>query len=166
MTFASLLKEKKGVSEKLKDELGLLKKYKALCLVKISDTNTVRELVTWLSILPANFVIVWEWNSSSQNITYIDVVSEKNYKWFDCLLCDDCMDDMQTLIKSWVVPIINTWSHLDGILNEFNPVKNQWNAFIYDNICSWDMYYAVVRYLENYKFPFDNKNLVRNISEM
>jgi hypothetical protein len=25
------------------------------------------------------------------------------------------------------------------------------------------MYYAIIRYLENYKFPYDNRNLVKNV---
>jgi hypothetical protein len=31
---------------------------------------------------------------------------------------------------------------------------------------SWDIFYSIIRYLENYKFPYDNKALVKNILDI
>jgi hypothetical protein len=65
--------------------------------------------------------------------------------------------------NKWVVPIILKDHHITNLLSEFNAKRSQWNSFIFDNNNLCDIYYAVIRYLENYKFPFDNKTLVKNI---
>lgn len=166
MTFAWLIKEKKQENENIVKKYSLVKKNKALCLIKLSDSKIVDLLSEWLCVLPANFVICGSWKTNVSNVVYNENIEVDEMKWFDAVVCDDCLNDLQTLIKYGIVPIINSGTHLNNILSEFSPVKNQWNAYIYNTKSAWDIYYAIVRYIENYKFPFDNKNLVRNISEM
>ena len=45
-------------------------------------------------------------------------------------------------------------------------ISNTWNSFLYDSDIMWSMFYALVGYLENSKFSFDNKNLVKNVLEV
>jgi hypothetical protein len=51
-------------------------------------------------------------------------------------------------------------------LTEFNASKVEWNAFIFESNALCDIYYAIIRYLENYKFPYDNKALVKNVLDI
>jgi hypothetical protein len=66
---------------------------------------------------------------------------------------------MTKYIKKWITPIV--LKNKEFI--EFNPLKNEWNAFFYETLDKWSIFYTIVRYMENYKFPFDNKNLVTNL---
>jgi hypothetical protein len=42
-------------------------------------------------------------------------------------------------------------------------MKNEGNSYFYDSESKWLVFWAIIRYMENYKFPFDNKNLVKNV---
>ena len=42
-------------------------------------------------------------------------------------------------------------------------MKDEGNAYLYDEDNEWSVFYALARYLENYKISFDNKNLVKNV---
>jgi hypothetical protein len=42
-------------------------------------------------------------------------------------------------------------------------MKNEGNSFYYEESNHWSIFYSIVRYMENYKFPFDNKNLIKNV---
>jgi hypothetical protein len=66
-------------------------------------------------------------------------------------------------LQAWIVPIISSKNPLNSILKEFNPMRNEWNSYLFEQDDRWAIFYALVRYLENFKFPFDNKNLVKNV---
>lgn len=62
-----------------------------------------------------------------------------------------------------VTPLINEKNYLGSILQEFSAGRGEGNAYLYEKGNSWSAYYALVRYLENHKFPYDNRNLVKNV---
>jgi hypothetical protein len=101
-------------------------------------------------IIYKNAVITWELDN--------DVLS-----WFDFIVCDDDLSDIKSYIEKGITPITLRKNHLSTSLTEFNPLKNEWNSFFFEDLNKWDIFYTIVRYMENYKFPFDNKNLVNNL---
>jgi hypothetical protein len=42
-------------------------------------------------------------------------------------------------------------------------MKSEGNAFLYDMYDEWSIFYALIKYVENTKFPFDNKALIENV---
>ena len=42
-------------------------------------------------------------------------------------------------------------------------MRSEWNAYFYDESNKWSIFSSIVKYMENYTFPFDNKNLVKNV---
>jgi len=167
MIFSDLIKEKRKVSESIKSIYSLPKKHKATWLIKIENTLLLKELEEWLAHLPANFVIESEnfetnWYS---NIT-VSWNTQKIHHWFDFIICDSNIEWLNEYFSKWIVPITSEVNQLWSILKEFNPIKNEWNSYLYNDENKWSIFYSVVRYLENYKFPFDNKNLVKNIFEV
>jgi hypothetical protein len=76
---------------------------------------------------------------------------------------DNSISQISDYTSVGVTPIINKNNHLSIILKEFNPMKNEGNTFYYDESNHWCIFYSIVRYMENYKFPFDNKNLIKNV---
>jgi hypothetical protein len=84
-------------------------------------------------------------------------------QWIDAIMCN-CEDiSLEWVMKKWVVPIVNEKSYLGKILQEFHPGRAEWNAYLYEKDSHWSAYYALVRYLENHKFPYDNRNLIKNV---
>jgi len=162
MTLAKILKEKKENKTKLLKQNNLGNTKLPLGLIKLNWELIDQVLVDALKILPANFIISTEKEfEENKNIWYANI--ENLNSWYDFIVCDDCEENIQDLLKKWLVPIIFSKHHISPILKEFNAQKIEWNAFIFDNNQLCDIYYAIIRYLENYKFPYDNKALVKNI---
>lgn len=167
MLLPKLLKQKKEYSDNIKIDFKLLKRNKALWFILINDKKVLSELIIWLSYLPANFIILWDNFLKKQynNISFSNNVDDFSI-WFDFLVCNECNKNIINYFKQWIVPIIKNDNYFSSLLTEFNAIKTQWNSFIFNNNNSWDIYYAIIRYLENYKFPYDNKSLVKNVLEI
>lgn len=167
MNLSELIREKRKLSENIKNLYSLPKKNKALGLIKLKNIELINKLQFWLKELPVNFIIDTKENIESLNSNiWISNNTNKLDYWFDFIVCDNTIENICNYFWKWVTPIIIKDSHLSNIITEFNPLKNEWNSYLYEKEDEWNIFYAIARYLENYKFPFDNKNLVKNISEM
>jgi len=166
MNITSVLAEKKENSLKLKKALGILLKFKPLGLIQLNDTELTKSLLKWLKSLPAGFVVYIK-DQKTEIITNNTVITWELDKsvlsWFDFIVCDDNINDIELYIEKGITPIALRKNHLSAKLSEFNPLKNEGNSFFYESLNKWDIFYTIVRYMENYKFPFDNKNLVKNV---
>ena len=167
MTFPQLLKEKSEASQRIIENYNLPKKNKALWLIIVREWANLAMILEWLQILPANFVVVSpiEYDTISKNITFI-LDDNIELSAFDFMVTDDNDYNINDCIHKWVVCIVNNEHNSKSLLEEFNPIKNEWNAYIFGLNSSWSIFYAIVRYLENFKFPFDNKNLVKKLFDM
>lgn len=166
MNITSVLAEKKENSLKLKKALGILLKYKPLWLIRLSDNDLTNSLIKGLKILPTGFVVYSEWAKTeilSNNVVITWSLNDSVLSWFDFVVCDDEIENIDMYIEKWITPIVLWKNNISTILTEFNPLKNEWNAFFYENLEKWSIFYAIIRYMENFKFPFDNKNLVKNV---
>jgi len=165
MTIASILKNKKENKEKLLNIYNLKDSKKALWLLILSDNLINEVLFDALKILPANFIVIFK----NEIANYKNIVVSKDViqdSWFDFIICDDCEDNLMKYLKIWVVPIVYKNHHITNLLSEFNAAKIEWNSFIFENNTFCDIYYAIIRYLENYKFSYDNKALVKNVLDI
>ncbi len=167
MTINDLIKEKRKNSDSIRNLYLLPPKNKPIGVIKLEDKKMLKKLLVWLSELPSNFVVIWEEKDFDkyENIAFSKNVDKLEY-WFDFLVCDKSEKKLNNYFWKWVVPITPKASILSPILKEFNPLKNEWNSYLYENTNYFSIFYAIIRYLENYKFPFDNKNLVKNVYEI
>jgi len=166
MHISSLLTEKKKNNLIIKSTYWLLQKYKPLWLIRISDQSIRNNLIEWLKFINAWFVVISQWEENilvSKNIAIVNWVDDSMLSWFDFVVSDDNIEKISDYLWVWIAPIIIRDNHLSNILKEFNPMKNEWNAYFYDEKNHWSITYSVIRYIENYKFPFDNKNLIKNV---
>ena len=166
MNLSELTREKRRYSDLIKSEYSFPKNNKCIWLIKIKDKEILSELIKGMAFLPMNFIVISEeaFTKNSDNIVFIDDISTHEI-WVDFVVFDDEESSLDNYFKKWITPIVSKTSHLSSILNEFNPMKNEGNSFLYDETNAWSIFYSLVRYLENYKFPFDNKNLVKNVFE-
>ncbi|PID86240.1 hypothetical protein CSB08_01450 [Candidatus Gracilibacteria bacterium] len=163
MNISQLLKEKKLNSRLIKENYNFLKKNKALGIILISDINVLEQLLVGCRALPVNFVVYTKNNFDidANNIVFSE--SDEINSGFDFIVTDNNVVGIDNYLKKGIVPIIPEKNYMRSILKEFNPMKNEGNSFFYDNSDAWSIFYSIVRYLENYKFSFDNKNLVKNV---
>ncbi len=167
MGLTEILNEKKRQAESLKTKYKLLKKNKILWVVSIDNKEHLSYLLDWLSVLPLDLIVLTnEPFKDYPNIIYQDSIEDELLLGIDFIICDTCLNNVEKYLKKWVVPIVSKDCYLNKVLNDFNPVKSEWNAFFYDKINPWSIFYSVVRYLENHKFPYDNRNLVKNVLDI
>lgn len=166
MNISGTLAEKRAINTELKKNYWLFQKFKPLGLIKLSNKELTQELIEGLKVLSAAFVVVVEDATEqqiSQNVFITQNVDNSTLSWFDFVVSDNDISQISDYTSAGVTPIINKDNHLNTILKEFNPLKNEGNSFYYDEINHWAIFYTIVRYMENYKFPFDNKNLIKNV---
>jgi len=165
--FSALIKEKQLNNIDLRKKYKFQNQYKNIWLIKINNESKVKKLINWLAVLPANFIVI----SDLENINLSNVLVTKTSfvpnSWFDFIVCDDESNcKINTLFKKWIIPVINKNSPINSILMEFNPMANEWNSFLYSENNEWSIFYALVRCLENLKFPQDKKNLIKNVFDI
>lgn len=65
--------------------------------------------------------------------------------------------ELRTCLANGVVPIAPAHS----LLQNYNPVQETGNAFLYETPTKWHCFAALVRALETHKFPFDWRTIQR-----
>lgn len=167
MTQKVLITKKKEVASEMLKKYDFVRSNKLLGVVKISNQEVLGKLIDWFPTLPVNFLIISDFEVTEYtNIKKIQDISESEVDGLDFIICDKEIDKLDVFYKKGVVPIIENKNYLSSILSEFNPIKNEWNSFIYSDLNEWNIFYALIRYMENSKFSFDNKNLIHNVSEI
>ena len=168
MNISELFAKKTDARDKLKSQFWLPKRSKVLIAVSFSDIQMMNFLIPWLAVLPVNFLVFGKENTKfeAKNIKYIDSKDNFDMTWVDALLwsCEDMIIEKE--MRLWVVPILNQKNYLGKILSEFEPARWEGNCYLYENDSAWSAYYALVRYIENHNFPYDNRNLVKNVVEV
>lgn len=165
MTLSEVLAGKTVARDEYKSTYSLPRRSKILIAVHFTDTTMTKKILEWLEILPANFIVFWEnlEKIEAKNISYSNTINSFDMQWIDAIMCN-CEDvSLESAMKLWVVPIVNENNYLGKILQEFHPGRAEGNAYLYEKDSHWSAYYALVRYLENHKFPYDNRNLVKNV---
>ena len=169
MQLSKLLIQKTKYKNILIREFWLLRKNKTIWLIDITDKNLLKNLLPWLMKLPVNFIILLDEKNFSlnsiKNIAFTDKIELEKKIGFDFIIWDDEVESLENYFKYWVVPIVKKDNYLSSILKEFDAKNYSWNSFLYDELDEFSIFFAVVRYLENKKFPYDNKNLVKNLLE-
>jgi len=166
MSFANLIKDKKQANAALVQKYNFPKTNKAVGLVKIQDAKVLKKLLKWCAWLKTNFIVMTNdvFELESKNISYI----AENWilsTGLDFVICDEATDCITQCFEQGIAPIIASTSNVSSLLSQFNPMRNEGNAYMYDSVNEWSIFATLIRYLENYKFAFDNKNLVKNIFE-
>lgn len=156
--------EKKKYSKVLKDFFNFKTKNKATWLIVVKEKEEIDFLLEWLEILSCDFIIKTEKEIQEKiNLIKANDLNKDLLLWIDFVVADNNSEWLSELFNSWVTPIIPNNNHLSSIMKEFDPLSSEWNCYLYEDKNKWSMYYAIIRYLENYKFPYDNRNLVKNV---
>lgn len=68
---------------------------------------------------------------------------------------------MENALRYGVIPVCQKHK----LLEDYNPVQEAGNAFVFQNATVWQSFAAVVRALETLKFPFDWRTIQRHAME-
>lgn len=165
MDYSTIANNKTTTRNELKSKYSFPKRPKIIVAIHLSSAEQTNFVADGLSCLPVNFIVVWSkfTDVDQKNVAYINDFSEIDTDGVDAIICDNESGKIEDFMKQWIVPIICEKNYLGKILTEFSAARGEWNAYIYDSDSNWSIYYALIRYLENLKFPYDNRNLVKNV---
>lgn len=174
------LKWKPNEKERLQKLLWLKvdkKKFVIWNVISLTDKNCTVELlksVEWLLELWIQFIMTtsaeekyqWPIEALIEKFPWQIVLSNDTEEWIrDIFAIADIwifLSFEEGLISSAMsygcIPVcIN--SNNNQIIQNFNPLLEKWNAFVFDKASQWNIFEAVIRARESYKFPYDWENL-------
>ena len=100
------------------------------------------------------------------NIVFMSHGEKVDGEECDACITDGCWDlDLVNLMKHSVVPIVPKDHSLITSLREFDPMKFEGNAFIYDTVNSYLIFEKLICYLENIRYVGDKRTLLNNIGK-
>jgi len=73
----------------------------------------------------------------------------------------ECMKEAQNAMQYGVIPIISE----QDFVEDYDPVQEKGNAFVYSEGSPWSFFATLIRALENFKFPYDWKNIAVSAME-
>ena len=111
-----MLNIKKEKNTLMRKEYPLMKKFKPIGLMKLENKDVLKDLRDGLLNISAGFVIEVKWVKDLHeeiwpNILAVWEVKTDLLPWFDFIVCDDDIKNLETYLKSWLVPIINKNNH-------------------------------------------------------
>jgi len=165
MTISRLLLEKKEKKIQLRKKFNITWKTRALWWI-CPEVELTEDFLEGLSFCEADFIVMKDISNFTQRkniFTTQNEVYSEDVGGFDFFLCNGKSQNIHDFLKEGIVPLVYKKNYLSSILKDFNPIKGEGNSFFYDEENKWSMYTALIKYLENYKFPYDNKNLVKNL---
>ena len=158
----TLLSDKKNYSNIVKNNYFPTSKNKINALVILSDENLLSQLEAGLKVLPVNFLVLSKWTSDN-NIVY-DAQVKNDLLWgFDVVISDNGVEWLQKYFQNGIVPVVPTNNYLKTILSEFEVLDGEGNAFLYEENNIWSLFFALSRFIENHKYTYDHKVLVKNV---
>lgn len=129
--------------------------------IRSQESRILKDLLNGISSIRLTALVIGE---------KMDLPEAKNIHWLpetersDAYKASDFViilnNNVAAVLDKGCVPI----AQLDGNGTvDYNPLLEKGNGFYFENPTAWEIFAAVVRGLETYKFPYDWENLVREI---
>ncbi len=94
-----------------------------------------------------------------------DELRHRLYAAADLLLVagesEECLKEAKNAMAYGVIPVMGP----QNFATDYDPVQEKGNAFIYTQKSPWSVFGACIRALENYRFPYDWKNIALEAME-
>lgn len=126
------------------------------------NTKTEKTPVIYLAASVKNEVL----NTLRKGLSHLNaqVITEEDFenglkKAHMVVLFNDNLSEIKKAWENGVVPIT---SKFDKSITDYNPNTESGNAFVFKNANEWEIFAAVVRAVETFKFPYDWKFIVRS----
>ena len=139
---------------------------------KILRQNNFGFKSRWLILLDIEDIEIREFLLDAAK--YLDIVllisswkdEEKfDYIGFDAFISDGISWnlDIVSLVQSGVVPIIPLNNAFPRVFSEFDPMKFEGNAFLYNSLNKYLILEKLIRYMENIRYAGDKRTLLNNL---
>lgn len=139
---------------------------RALLLRKLGFPKTIRSIV--LSYIEdADIASFMTLACEAIGVKLISNIDDLAREWADAFITDILTEkiSLADLMKNGIIPIVPMENSFKKDLVEFNPMKFEGNAFFFEKLDKFQMFAALVRYLENIRYPGDKRVLLQNIEK-
>lgn len=106
---------------------------------------------------------------NAQKVTVVDGSEDERRKIYaaaDIILVpatsEECVTEARRAMRYGAVPVMLP----QPFAEDYNPNQERGNSFVYLNESHWSLYAALMRALENFKFPYDWKNIAVSAMEL
>lgn len=119
------------------------------------DPKLVESLQPGLENLDARVRILGAGLKSLPHVFSLEEALEEAHIWV--VLTDKLPKEFSMIADRGIVPVMQAGLHPDA--ENYNPVEEKGNAFLFSEPTTWQVYTALVRSIENFAFSYDWENL-------
>lgn len=123
--------------------------------VRGADPALVEKLLPGLEELPARFHVLGEGAKAYPHAFSFEEALEEAHIWL--VLSGHLPSQFSMIIERGIVPVMLDGIHKDA--ENYNPVEESGNSFLFQKLGVWTVHAALVRALENFAFAYDWENL-------
>ncbi|MFA4814894.1 MAG: hypothetical protein WC924_03080 [Candidatus Gracilibacteria bacterium] len=123
--------------------------------VRGANPALVEKLLPGLEELPARFHILGEGAKTYPHVFSFEEALEEAHIWL--VLGNHLPSQFSMIIDRGIVPVMQSGLHKDA--ENYNPVEESGNSFLFQKPGVWTVHAALVRALENFAFAYDWENL-------
>jgi len=123
--------------------------------VRGADPALVDLLLPGLDELPARFRILGAAGKTLPHAFSFEEAMEEGHIWV--VLSKTLPSQFNMIIERGIVPVMLEGLHKDA--ENYNPVEESGNSFLFQKLGVWNVHAAIVRALENFAFAYDWENL-------
>jgi hypothetical protein len=158
---------KQTAKNNLKTQFNFNRTVTNIWIVAIENEEIRHFIMEWISEIWLSAVVIWHKNDTEfKNITPVDKLNSNSLLWFDFFVYDNEMDwiDVVKFMGAWIVPIMPSENTYTWLIKDFNPMRFEWNWFLFKSSTKYCIFEKIVSYLENIKFPEDKRTLLKNVT--
>ncbi len=142
-------------------------------LANDADRELVFDVLNGLKVLPIQVVIVCDsqppdFTNHSGKFFWMNTENGRNQPKIDQFLLASDMalvfsEHQATLKKLFFMGAIPIAHEKSPLLENYHPNEESGNAFTFKSLNAWDIFSALVRANETYRFPFDWEHIIRGM---
>lgn len=104
---------------------------------------------------------------SALSVTLLTWIDDTAIEGADAFITDHLDESipLATLLQHVTIPIVPKDKQFEKVFTEFNPMKFEWNAFIFESCNKFLVLEKLIRFLENIRYPGDKRTLLQNIEK-
>lgn len=123
--------------------------------IRGADPKVTEALAEGLEQLDARFRVLGDGLKSLPHAFSMEEALEEAHMWV--VMGDKLPKEFDMVIERGIVPIMLPGLHKEA--ENYNPVQESGNAFLFPKLNHWQVYSALVRAIENFSFSYDWENV-------
>lgn len=123
--------------------------------VRDADPKLTEALASGLDELDARFRVLGPGLKGLSHAFSMEEALEEAHMWV--VLSDHLPKEFEMVVERGIVPVMLPGLHKAA--ENYNPVQESGNAFLFPKLNHWQVYSALVRAIENFSFSYDWENV-------